>query len=205
MQNKGIGTIMLIIVLFVFGYWLFNTSKGAVVRGSVSNFIECEQYGYTVSEGFPRRCYTPRGQIFAESTLTTNSYGAAVYPAYSRNQAQAYVTYPIAKSSSSSSYSAPRNYYSTSSSYYIEPNPGYSYYTTSNAPVYLGPPSIDSGGCFVSGCSGQICSDQPSAMSTCEYRKEYSCYQHSACERQPSGQCGWTPNEQLFACFNNFN
>lgn len=54
--------------------------------------------------------------------------------------------------------------------------------------------------CYVGGCSGQICSDQEGVISTCEWRDEYACYQTASCERQPDGQCGWTPTEELNAC-----
>ena len=56
------------------------------------------------------------------------------------------------------------------------------------------------GKCYVGGCSSQICSDQPDAVSTCEYREEYACYQTAACERQASGQCGWTMTQELSMC-----
>lgn len=55
-------------------------------------------------------------------------------------------------------------------------------------------------GCYVGGCSGTVCSDQPGAVSTCEYRPEYACYRTAVCERQASGQCGWTETEELTAC-----
>ena len=56
--------------------------------------------------------------------------------------------------------------------------------------------------CFVGGCSSQICSDREGVISTCEWRPEYACYQDAdaTCERQPSGQCGWTPTAELNAC-----
>ncbi len=54
--------------------------------------------------------------------------------------------------------------------------------------------------CFVGGCSSQYCSDQEGLISTCEWRDEYACYQTATCERQPDGQCGWTPTPELNAC-----
>ncbi len=59
---------------------------------------------------------------------------------------------------------------------------------------------VTTGKCYVGGCSGQICSDRQDAVSTCEYREEYACYQTAKCERQASGQCGWTENASLRAC-----
>jgi hypothetical protein len=58
------------------------------------------------------------------------------------------------------------------------------------------------GGCFVGGCSGQICSDQPDVSSTCEFREEYACYAKARCERQLSGQCGWTETPEYQICIN---
>ncbi|MEX2052308.1 MAG: hypothetical protein WD991_01255 [Candidatus Paceibacterota bacterium] len=66
-------------------------------------------------------------------------------------------------------------------------------------------PPVLSGPCYVGGCSSQICSDQPGAISTCEYREEYACYQSAKCERQSSGQCGWTPSATLNACLSASN
>jgi len=53
--------------------------------------------------------------------------------------------------------------------------------------------------CHPTGCSGQICSDQD-VITTCEYRDEYACYETATCERQPEGNCGWTPTEELEQC-----
>ncbi|MBP6945698.1 MAG: hypothetical protein KBC74_03805 [Candidatus Pacebacteria bacterium] len=58
-------------------------------------------------------------------------------------------------------------------------------------------------GCFIGGCSSQICSDQPDVVSSCEYRSEYACYQKAACERQVSGKCGWTKTTELESCLLN--
>lgn len=54
--------------------------------------------------------------------------------------------------------------------------------------------------CRVGGCSGQLCSDQPDAVSTCEWRPEYACYRTALCERQGDGQCGWTASQELTDC-----
>lgn len=56
------------------------------------------------------------------------------------------------------------------------------------------------GTCYRGGCSSQLCSDQPDMVSTCEFREEYACYQSAVCERQASGQCGWTETSDLRAC-----
>ncbi len=59
------------------------------------------------------------------------------------------------------------------------------------------------GACYVGGCSGQLCTDQPNALSTCEARPEYACYKTAECARQANGQCGWTQTAELAACLAN--
>ncbi|MBI3072324.1 MAG: hypothetical protein HYY84_09420 [Deltaproteobacteria bacterium] len=54
--------------------------------------------------------------------------------------------------------------------------------------------------CFKGGCSGQLCTDQAGAISTCEWRDEYACYRTATCERQTSGACGWTSTPELRTC-----
>lgn len=56
------------------------------------------------------------------------------------------------------------------------------------------------GGCYVGGCSSQICSEEPDAVSTCEYRPEYACYRTATCGRQTDGSCGWIETEELNLC-----
>lgn len=63
--------------------------------------------------------------------------------------------------------------------------------------------AVASGPCYVGGCSAQICSDQKDVVSTCEYTAAYGCYKTATCERQPSGQCGWTPSPALTSCLAN--
>jgi hypothetical protein len=62
--------------------------------------------------------------------------------------------------------------------------------------------NIDKNSCIVGGCSSQLCVDAAAgdAVSTCEYREEYACYATATCERQPTGDCGWTPTDTLTAC-----
>ncbi len=62
------------------------------------------------------------------------------------------------------------------------------------------PTPVATGGCFVGGCSGQICSDQKDVASTCEFKQEYACYKTATCERQTTGKCGWTQTGMLAAC-----
>jgi len=58
----------------------------------------------------------------------------------------------------------------------------------------------DRPGCYVGGCSNEVCSDRPDVMTTCDWHEEYACYQGATCELQPDGACGWTHTEELDAC-----
>ena len=59
------------------------------------------------------------------------------------------------------------------------------------------------GGCFVGGCSSQLCTDDSGVASTCEYRADYACYRTAKCARQLNGQCGWTETPELKQCLMN--
>lgn len=59
--------------------------------------------------------------------------------------------------------------------------------------------------CYIGGCSAQLCTDQPDMVSNCMYTAAYACYKTATCERQPSGQCGWTPTTALTSCIQNAN
>ena len=185
MQNRGtLTTIFLIALVLIVGYWLFNTPKGVAFRQDVRENSQAAVYR---TNNYPNNNYMASNNTLVPVDSSSSAYGYKAQPAQ-----MAYVTYPIAKSSSSSQYSVTSpSYTTTTSSYYMSPNPGYNYYPSNPAPQ---------GGCYVSGCSGQICSDQQSAVSTCEYREEYSCYQSARCERQSTGQCGWTMTDQLYSC-----
>jgi hypothetical protein len=53
--------------------------------------------------------------------------------------------------------------------------------------------------CKKTGCSGELCSDQDVA-SGCLWTAAFACYQTATCERQASGQCGFTETPQLTQC-----
>jgi eight-cysteine-cluster-containing protein len=56
-------------------------------------------------------------------------------------------------------------------------------------------------GCVVGGCSGQLCVEAGNDMvTTCEWREQYACYQSATCERQETGECGWTDTPVLTQC-----
>lgn len=59
--------------------------------------------------------------------------------------------------------------------------------------------------CYVGGCSGQVCSSNPNAISTCEYKEEYKCFAYAKCEKQTNGQCGWTSTPEQKQCLANIN
>jgi hypothetical protein len=71
------------------------------------------------------------------------------------------------------------------------------------APTTSGPTVND--GCFVGGCSGQICSDTEGLISTCQFLPEYACFRAptATCEQQANGHCGWTQDADLQACLAN--
>jgi hypothetical protein len=56
-------------------------------------------------------------------------------------------------------------------------------------------------GCVRAGCSQQLCIPEgEDRMTTCEFRAEYACYREAVCERQPDGECGFSPTPELSAC-----
>ena len=55
-------------------------------------------------------------------------------------------------------------------------------------------------GCFVGGCSGQVCSGDKNVITTCEMKPEYACYKEAKCEKQADGKCGWTQTSKLKQC-----
>lgn len=67
-------------------------------------------------------------------------------------------------------------------------------------PIPREDPPVTKGQCRPGGCSGQLCTDEPDLVTTCEWREEYACYQNATCERQPSGECGWTQSPELKQC-----
>lgn len=75
--------------------------------------------------------------------------------------------------------------------------------STTPEPLVSPPNAETPGECFIGGCSGQICSDQEHVISTCEAKPEYACYKTAKCERQASGECGWTETAELVACVKN--
>lgn len=58
-------------------------------------------------------------------------------------------------------------------------------------------------GCFVGGCSGELCADEPLA-SVCWWFPEFACYREATCGRfgdpELFGGCAWKPTPELLAC-----
>lgn len=62
---------------------------------------------------------------------------------------------------------------------------------------------ISAAPCYVGGCSAELCTDSPGAVSPCLYHPSYGCYKSATCERQSNGSCGWTETAALKACLAN--
>lgn len=60
--------------------------------------------------------------------------------------------------------------------------------------------------CVKSGCSGEVCVEEgDDVTTTCIYLKWYPCLSLTRCERQVSGQCGWTENKTYLNCLKEKN
>ncbi len=85
---------------------------------------------------------------------------------------------------------------------YAKALPDGTYTLYGNTAYYVAVTPKVTNGCVVGGCSSQLCGEEgEDLVSTCEWTEKYSCYQTAVCERQPSGQCGWTETAELLACF----
>lgn len=60
--------------------------------------------------------------------------------------------------------------------------------------------------CFVGGCSGQICSDRPDVVTTCEWAPSYRCVSLSECGPfGPGGACAWKASDPYTRCVRSAN
>ncbi len=59
-------------------------------------------------------------------------------------------------------------------------------------------------GCYIGGCSGNICSNNPKTISTCIYKSEYICYQKADCIKDIYGQCKWRMTDELVSCLEKY-
>lgn len=73
-------------------------------------------------------------------------------------------------------------------------------------PAPTDPANTQANGCVRAGCSNQLCveaSEAADIMTTCEFRDEYACLEHSVCERQANGECGWSETDAYLSCMSN--
>ncbi len=59
---------------------------------------------------------------------------------------------------------------------------------------------VEDAACYRGGCSDEVCSDRPGVITSCIWKPEDACYAQAACERQPDGDCGFTPDDALTSC-----
>jgi eight-cysteine-cluster-containing protein len=53
--------------------------------------------------------------------------------------------------------------------------------------------------CIITGCSGQICADQP-MNSDCAWLPKYACFKLTTCEVLANDQCGWVETSAFLQC-----
>ena len=70
-----------------------------------------------------------------------------------------------------------------------------------NLPLTSAPPSDIS--CVRSGCGGMDCveaTNKIDADDSCVSQPHFACFDHAVCEKQDSGNCGWTQTDAFTAC-----
>ncbi|MFN3692883.1 MAG: hypothetical protein ACK4SL_02135 [Candidatus Paceibacteria bacterium] len=93
------------------------------------------------------------------------------------------------------------SYIGETATVYAKPLSDGTYTLYGNQSYYLAVTPKTTKGCVVGGCSSQLCLEEGNDMTTtCEWTAKYSCYQKATCERQASGQCGWTETPELLQC-----
>ncbi len=71
---------------------------------------------------------------------------------------------------------------------------------TDEGGICIDPPNK---GCVVSGCHGEVCSEEPVATA-CEWEPEFACFTYADCEPDINGVCGWrSASEDYGTCFDN--
>jgi len=55
--------------------------------------------------------------------------------------------------------------------------------------------------CFIGGCSGELCTDDPEAMSTCEILPGMECLAEEMSCQLMEGECRWVLSEEAAVCF----
>lgn len=72
MKKIFVVLLILIILVAISGFVFRDKINDYIVSYSVSNFEECEAYGFPVAESFPRQCFTPIGQSYVEIIPTVD-------------------------------------------------------------------------------------------------------------------------------------
>lgn len=75
--------------------------------------------------------------------------------------------------------------------------------TKKQIPPRLEKISGEFGKCKISGCNNEICSEKEMS-SICLYSDKYACYKTAVCEVQEDGECGWTFDENLVSCLEQY-
>jgi hypothetical protein len=52
------------------------------------------------------------------------------------------------------------------------------------------------GACYVGGCSGEVCSDQPNVASNCMYKSEFACYKKASTCETTNYWCVWMDTDE---------
>lgn len=60
-------------------------------------------------------------------------------------------------------------------------------------------------GCFIGGCSSEVCSNQDGVITACYWKDHFACYHEALCEPQRDGDCGWTATPKLTACLQSYS
>lgn len=66
MKKIFIVLLILIILVAISGFVFRDKINDYIVSYNVSNFEECEAYGFPVAESFPRQCFPPAGKSYTE-------------------------------------------------------------------------------------------------------------------------------------------
>ncbi len=57
--------------------------------------------------------------------------------------------------------------------------------------------------CYIGGCSGELCTDDPEAISTCELLSGMECLGEGMVCEFVQGECAWTLSQEAAQCFMN--
>jgi eight-cysteine-cluster-containing protein len=232
-MNKKFILIIAVIAIFVFvgaGIYFWLNQKSPRLSHNITNFEECARAGFPVGESHPRQCWTADGRHFVESIEETPPPASGEITIAGEitclpKIGQREQTMECAMGMKGDD----GRYYGLKNLATIDPEDKFS---TGGVQVEVsgmfspeelkGPDGnkydivgvidvvsakeiarVSDDRCKVTGCSGQICSDQDvdqDVITTCEWREEYACYRFARCERQSDNTCGWTMTEEAKKC-----